>query len=435
MKISAKGYTIQITMGRNAGEDIIAGLDLGSTAIRMVVGQMLEQGGSEGLHILGMVEVPSEGIHKGVITSIEDAVSSTSACLEKIERAVGLPIEHVWVGVNGHHVLTDISQGVVAISHPNGEITEDDVERVVDAARTVATPMNYEILHVIPRYFSVDGGSPVKDPVSMSGVRLEVDTHIIQGSSGHIKNLTKTVYRTGSDIDDLVLSILAASEVVVSERARDMGCVIIDIGGSTTSMIVIEDGDVIHTAFIPIGSEHITQDIAIGLKTSIDVAERLKIFGGTCVTKGLTKRDVMNLSEFGAQADEEISRKLLAQIIEARVEEILEKVGAELKSVGRAGVLPAGAVFVGGGSKLHGLIDLAKRELRLPAALGYPLNITSVTEKINDVSFATAIGLVKWGADIQADMPSGKWHTIMSQLNASKTVATNVRKWMKSLLP
>lgn len=422
-------------MGRKTGENIIAGLDLGSTAIRMVVGQMLEQGGSEGLHILGMVEVPSEGIHKGVITSIEDAVSSTSACLEKMERSVGLPIEHVWVGVNGAHVLTDTSRGVVAISHPNGEITEDDVERAVDAARTVATPMNYEILHVIPRSFSVDGGTPVKDPVSMSGVRIEVDTHIIQGASGHIKSLTKTVYRTGSDIDDLVLSILAASEVVSSERARDMGCVIIDVGGSTTSMIVIEDGDVIHTSFIPIGSEHITQDIAIGLKTSIDVAEQLKIFGGTAMVKGLTKRDVLDLSEFGSHEKEEVSRKLLAQIIEARVEEILEKVGSELKQIGRAGVLPAGAVFVGGGSKLHGLIDVAKRDLRLPASLGYPLNVTSVTDKINDVVFATSIGLVKWGADIQAEMPHGKWNTLLQSMSGTKVVAGNVRKWMKSLLP
>lgn len=422
-------------MGRQRTEELIVGLDLGSTAIRMAVGQVLETEGQSGLHILGMVEVASEGIHKGNITSIEDAVSQMSACLEKVERAVGSPVEHVWVGVNGHHVLTATSQGVVAVANPHSEICEDDVERAIDAARTVATPMNYEILHVIPRYFTVDGSNPVKDPVSMSGVRLEVDTHIIQGSSGHIKNLTKTVYRTGADIDDLVLSVLAASEVVTSDRARDMGCVVIDVGGSTTSIIVIEDGDVIHTAFIPIGSEHITADLAIGLKTSIDVAERVKIFAGTAITKGLTKRDLVDLGEFGGDEGDEVSRKFVAQIIEARVEELLDKIADELESIGRAGVLPAGAVFIGGGSKLQGLIDVAKRQLQLPAHLGYPLNITSVTDKINDVSFATCVGLVKWGADIAADMPSGRWGAIVDRFNATKAVAGSVRKWVKSLLP
>lgn len=422
-------------MARQRVEELIVGLDLGSTAIRMAVGQVLHTEGASGLHILGMIEVPSEGIHKGVITSIEDAVSQMSACLEKVERSVGSPVSHVWVGVNGHHVLTATSRGVVAVSNPHAEITEEDVERAIDAARTVATPMNYEILHVIPRYFTVDDGTPVKDPVSMSGVRLEVDTHIIQGLSGHIKNITRTVYRTGADIDDLVLSVLAASEVVTSDRARDMGCVVIDIGGSTTSMIVIEDGDVVHTAFIPIGSEHITADLAIGLKTSIDVAERVKIFAGTTLTKGLTKRDIVDLGEYGGTEKEEIPRKFIAQIIEARVEELLDKVQTELESIGRSGVLPAGAVFIGGGSKLHGLVDIARRHLQLPASLGYPLNVTSVTDKINDISFVTCVGLVKWGADIMADAPSDRWRRITDGFNATKVVVGSVRKWVKSLLP
>lgn len=420
---------------RKINEELVAGIDIGSTAVRMAVGQMIEQAGEQSLHILGMIEVSSEGIHKGIITSIEDAVSSTSACIEGIERLVGSPIQHVWVGVNGHHILTSSSKGVIAVSHPNGEITEHDVDRAIDAARAVATPMNYEILHVIPRYFSVDNSNPVKDPVSMNGVRLEVDTHIIQGSSGHIKNLTKTVYRTGVDIDDLVLSILAASEIVASERARDMGTAIIDIGGSTTSLIVIEDGDVIHTAFIPIGSERITADIAIGLQTPIDVAERIKVLAGTCMEKGITKRDVLDLSEYGGKNKEEVSKKFVIQIIQARVEEILKKIRDELKIIGRDGVLPAGAIFIGGGSKLHGLVDLAKKDLHLPAALGYPLNITSVSDKINDISFATAIGLVKWGADVQLETPKGQWSKIMSGINATEKIVGFARKWVKSLLP
>lgn len=422
-------------MTRPTQDDLVAALDLGSTTIRMAVGQLIDQNGSTGLHILGLSEVPSGGVHKGVVTSIEDTVSQISQCLENMERLIGTPIDHVWVGMNGHQVITTTSQGVVPVAHPQHEITEEDVERAIDAAKTVAMPVNYEILHVIPRYFTVDGGNPVKDPVSMNGIRLEVDTHIIQGSSAHIKNVTKAVHRTGVDIDDLVLSVLAASEVVTNDRARDMGCVVVDMGSSTTSMIVIEDGDVIHTACIPIGSEHITADLAIGLKTSIDVAELIKIEVGSAIVKGLKKKDVIRLDTLGVDSDEEVSKKFIAQIIEARVEEILDKIQDELVSIGRAGVLPAGVVFIGGGSKLRGLCDVTKYQLQLPASLGYPIDLTSVSEKINDVAFATCVGLVKWGADISMDGSYGKWGSIMDKIIAAKALGGNVRSWVKSILP
>lgn len=419
------------------GKDIlVGGLDIGSTGIRMAVGQLLSDSNGRGLHILGTVEVSSEGIHKGSITSIEDTVSSISACLEKMERTVGAPIERVWVGVNGHEIVTEGSKGVVAISRGNGEVTDEDVARVIEAAKTVATPLNYQILHVIPRFFRVDGSNPIKDPVGMSGVRLEVDALIVQASSAHIRNVSKAIYRTGLEINDMVLSMLAASEVVTTERGRDMGVVVVDIGGATTSLVIIEGGDVIHGAFIPLGSEHITADLAIGLRTSIEVAQRVKVVEGTANVKGLTKRDEIDLFDYGALEHEKIPKKYIAEIIEARVEEIFQKIDAELKSIGRDGMLPAGVVCIGGGSKMHGLLDVAKKVLRLPASLGYPINVTSITDTVNDVAFSSVIGLVKWGFDIESSRTvKPKWTRVIAKIQSGTSWFGTIRTWVKSILP
>ncbi len=387
-------------MARNKVQtEMIVGLDIGSTAIRVAVGQLTHSRdlGSE-LQIIGASEVSSEGIQKGQIGSIEDAVSSVSSALEHAERIVGLPIEHVWVGVSGTQIIAQESKGIIAVSRANSEITEDDIERAVEAAKNIATPLNYEILHVLPRSYSVDTQSGIKDPVGMTGMRLEVDTKIIHSVSSHIKNLSKVVYRAGVDIDDFVLSILAAGEVVATSRQKELGCVVINIGGPTTSMVVYEDGDVIHSAVIPIGSSHITNDLALGLRTSIDIAEKVKCEHGECSSKKLNKKDTIDLFDSGSTGSEIVSLYYIAQIIEARVSEILEKVDDELSVIGRSQMLPAGALFVGGGSKIRGLTDCAKEVLALPSQIGYPLSLQSITDKINDIAFVPAIGLVKWGS-------------------------------------
>ncbi len=415
-------------------EEIITGLDIGSTAVRIAVGQPMVRADSETMHIVGAAEVPSEGVHKGIVTSIEDTVSSISACLERAERMIGAPIEHVWVGISGSHILSQESKGVIAVSRSDGEITGEDITRAIEAARTVATPINYEILHVLPKNFTVDGQSGIKDPVGMTGVRLEVDAQIIQGVSSQIKNLTRSVYRTGVDIDDLILSILATAEAVVSRRQKELGVCVLNLGGSTTAMAVYEEGDVIHTAVLPIGSEHITNDIAIGLRTSIDVAERVKIEYGTAQVKGIHKRDTIDLADLGADESEEVAKKYIAEIIQARVEEILERVDAELKRIGRSRILPAGVVITGGGAKLPGLVEVAKDTLELPASLGYPMEISSVTEKVNDLSFATAIGLVQWGLKMSGD-DGASWGNMISKFKTVDKVNKQVRKWFKSLIP
>jgi cell division protein FtsA len=417
--------------GRKAPhQEIIVGLDVGSTAVRLAVGQLVPSGEKTELHIIGAVEAASEGVHKGVVTSIEDVVSSISSCLEKAERMIGLPIKTAWVGISGSHIISEESKGVIAVSKSDGEISEEDVERAIEAARTVATPLNYEILHVIPKNYTVDGQVGIKDPIGMTGVRLEVDTQIIQGLSAQIKNLTKAVYRTGLDIDDLVLSILATAEAVVTERQKELGVAVLNIGGATTSLVIFEEGDILDIAVLSIGSEHITADIAIGLRTSIDVAEKLKLDYGSALPKDISKKEELDLFDLGEAEHEVISRKYACEILEARAEEILMKVDDIFKKLGRSGMLPAGVVLTGGGSKLSGLVELAKRKLRLPAALGYPLNLTSVTDKINDLSFASAIGLVRWGA-MSERSGSGKLENLISRFGSMGKVT----KWMKSIMP
>ncbi|MFA5076293.1 MAG: cell division protein FtsA [Patescibacteria group bacterium] len=413
-------------------EEIITGLDIGSSAIRMVVGQRSPE---QKLNIIAAAEVSAEGINKGTVVSIEEAVASISRCLEKTEKIAGVPIESIWVGISGSHIISQESKGVIAISRSDGEITDDDVDRSLEAARTVATPSNYEILHVIPKTFTIDGQSNIKDPVGMTGIRLEVDAQIIQGLTSQIKNLTKAVYRTGLDIEDLVLSILASAEAVLTNRQQELGVILVNIGAATTSVIVFEEGDVIHTVVLPIGSDHITNDIAIGLRVSIDTAERVKIEYGTALPKDLTKKDEINLAEMDPTVSEEdaiVSKKYIGEIIEARVEEIFEKIDAELKKVEKSGSLPAGVVLIGGGAKLPGIVEAAKHKLKLPACLGFAQNVTSAIDKVQDLGFLTAVGLVAYG-DLMTRGKKGKFS--ISRFKSVAQVSDKIRKWVKDLMP
>lgn len=411
---------------RKRQSDVIVGLDLGSTAVRVVVGQVA----TDSVQLIGAVEGPSEGIHKGVVVSIEEVVSSISKVLEDAERLIGVPIDNVWLGISGTQTINQISKGVVAVAKTDGEISPDDVDRAIDAARMVAPPLNYEVLHMIPRSFSVDGQTGIKDPVGMTGIRLEVDTQIIYGLSSHVKNITKAVYRTGIDIHDVVVSMFALGDIVSTSRQRDRGVAVVDIGGSTSGMVVYENGEVIHSATLPIGGEHITNDIAIGLRTSIDVAERVKIEYGTCDMNIVKDTDVIHLGSVGGDTNDEVSKMYISEIIQARVSEILEKVDQELIRIGRHGLLPSGVIFTGGGAKIGGLVPIAKDVLGLPVTLGYALNIDSATEKANDIAFMGAAGLVKWGASSNSgDTPKKRVPV------SSMKMFDAAQKLFKSLLP
>jgi len=415
-------------------KELIVGLDVGGTAVRIAVGSLsFTEKGEKKINILAAVSTPSEGMHRGIIGSIDDVVSSISSCVDRTERILGMPIERVWVGISGSHIISHPTHGVIGVAKSDGEITVNDVERVLEAARTIATPSNYEILHVIPKTFIVDGQSGIKDPVSMNAIRLEVDAEIIQGVSSQIRNLAKSISRARLEIEYLVFSILATAEAVLTAKQKEVGVVLVNIGASTTSVVVFEEGDVVHTSVLPVGSEHITADIAIGLRTSIDIAEQVKIDFGTANIKGVGKKDEFNLRDCGALDDEMVSRKYVSEIIEARVEEILEKVDAELKKIGRSGLLPGGAVLTGGGAKLPGLVEVAKRKLRLPASLGYSTGISGTTDKINDLSFTTAIGLVLWGAAAAGGVEENSQIShLLKRITRGGGAASKIKKFFKS---
>ena len=419
-----------LSRGSKPRVELVVGLDIGSTNIRIAVGQVtMEKDYDPQLHILGVASVSSDGVQKGGITSIEDTVSAISSGLEKMEQLIGIPIEHVWVGVSTPDILPQESRGVVAVSRTSGEISEEDVDRVIEAAKTVAGPLNYEVLHVLPRSFTVDGQTNIKDPVGMTGVRLEVDTKIVHGPTTHIKNVEKAVYRTGLDINDFVLTTLAASEAVTTADQKELGVVVVNIGGPTTSIAVYEEGDLLHTAVLPLGSSHITNDLALGLKTSIDIAERVKREYGSCIGKGITKKDTINLADLGADESEEVAHQYVIEIIQARVAEILEKVNDELSQIDRSGLLPAGATFVGGGSKIRGLIEFAREELQLPATLGRVHGVGGIQDEADDLAYVPVVGLVRWGS--LASHQSGNSRT---KLTRSK-MAGAMQKLFKSFVP
>ena len=417
-------------------DEIITGLDIGSSMVRLAVCKSgVNEEGKPRLQLIGAIASPSSGIHRGAVSSMEDAVSAVSKALERAERMTGAPVNSSWVALSGQNIAIQESRGAVAVARPEGEITEDDVERAVEAAKTVAIPANYEILHVIPKSFSVDGQRGIKDPVGMSGIRLEVDAVIIEALSSHVKNLTKSIYRTGLDIDEVVFAPLATAEAVLTQRQKELGVCVINIGAATTSLAVFEEGDLLHTAVLPLGGDHVTNDIAIGLRTSIDVAEQVKIAYGHAVPDAIDRKQQFSLADFGMEGVEEVKRRFVAEIIEARMEELFEVVDAELRKIDRSGMLPVGAIFTGGAVKLEGVLEVGKRILRLPCAIGQPMHISSVIDEVYDPAFSTSLGLALWGHGIKTMTRRGFDFGSLFRFKSADKVAQKMRDWMKTFLP
>lgn len=422
-------------------ERLITGIDLGSSHIRVAIGQIgISSDRRPTLNIIGVTEVAAQGISKGYVSSLEDAVSSISGALEQSERLVGVPIPEAYVGIGGTHITAQEAKGVVGVSRPDGDIRTEDVARALESARAFANPANQEILHVLPRGFTVDGQRGIKDPIGMQGIRLEADVHVIQGLSGHVRNITKAVFRTGLDITELIYAPLAATEAVTQSRQRELGVCVLVIGASTTGVAVYEDGELLYAATIPIGADHITSDIAIGLRVSLDAAEAIKRMHGNAVPAAMNRREEIDLCDFGAEQSEVVSLQYVSEIIEARVEELYEKIETELKKIDRAGMLPAGVVLTGGGAKLPGMVEVAKRVLHLPCAIGYPTVQSSMPELALDPTFSTAVGLVLWGfeAERQSDSASNRsWGSPGGGKGGSvfSTLTNPLKKVFKSFMP
>lgn len=386
---------------------LISGLDIGSSNIRLVVVQRTKN--SQKIEILTTAVFPSSGIRKGVITDIQEAMRGVKTVLEEGERTCGKPIEHVYVSLGGSHISTTKSRGVVAISRADGEISQEDINRAIKGAEAISLPRNREIIHVIPQEFIIDGERGIKDPLGMHGIRLEVEALIIHGSSPFLKNFYKCLEELELDVDGTVISPLSSSRAVLSKRQKELGALLLDIGGGTTGISVFEESDLLYTAILPVGSSHITNDIAIGLRISVDMAEQIKIEYGSALSSEIPKTEKIEFSKVGLE-EGEFSRKEVASIIEARLYEIFDMANKELNKIGKANLLPAGAVITGGGAKLPFLVDLAKKVLKLPCQIGFPQEseFEGIIDRIDDPSFASAAGLILWGKDMIEREEGGK---------------------------
>ena len=376
-----------------AREQVVASLDIGNSKVRCVISVVSPD--YKEPHIVGIGESESLGIRDGMVSSIEEVVANISSAVESAEQMSGLTVHHVYLGTSGSHIETTPSRGVIAVSRP--EISEADIQRVIEAAQNAPIGRNSHILRIIPKTFAIDDQTDIQSPLGMSGGRLEVDAHVITGNVSILKNLERSAYQAAIDVNDILPAPLASAEAILTRRQKELGVVAIDIGSSSTSVTVYEEGSLIHTAIVPIGGASVTKDIAIGLRTSIDAAERLKIEYGTNIVDDVPEDQEIDLEKISKIDSHIVSGKHLAEIIQARYYEILMLVKDELKAVGRDGVLPGGAVLSGGGSKMLGVLELAREVLSIPVQIGYPQGIQGMIDQIDDPSYATAVGLVIWG--------------------------------------
>ena len=413
-----------------AKHKVIAGLDIGNSKIRVAVAVLEE--GSHLPNVIGVGVAKSGGLRKGNVIDVEEAVTNISSALEDAERMAGEPIHHVFLGIGGDHIASQDSKGVIAISHSGNEIIEDDVDRVLEAAQAVSIPSNRRILRIIPKSFTVDEQTGIKYPVGMTGIRLEVLAHLVTGLVPTVKNVEKCVHQAGVDINDIIPSGLAASEAVLTKRQKELGVVVIDVGCGGTNLSVFEEGTVLHTASLPIGGENVTNDIAIGLRTSIDTADKIKIEYGTCVPEDVHDRETIDLSLLSKIDTQIVSKKQLAEIVQARYHEVFLMVKDELSKVQRDGMLPAGAILTGAAVKMPGALDVAREILNLPVQIGFPTNYEGVVDKIEDPAYATVIGLVIWGSRFQGEGMGLKFDFKGVQIDK---LAQGVKSWFRGLLP
>lgn len=410
-------------------DHIVVGLDIGTSTVYTVVGQRRDDVAIP--QIIGVGAAPSTGIRRGMVVDIEEVVKNIQRSLAEASRGAGVAIERAYIGVGGTHITCLPSRGVIAVSRADQEISPEDIDRVLEAAQAISLPANKEIVHIFPREYIVDGEGGIKDAVGMRGVRLETDTLIVAGSTPHIKTLQRCVEESNLEIAGLAVNPYAATKAVLSKRQRELGVVCLDIGGGTTGVTVFEEGDMLHTIVLPIGSGHITNDLAIGLRTSVEVAEQIKKEYGLALAKEASKRDVIDLAKIDPSEDGTVLRKDVAEIIEARLGEIFDLSNKELRKIGKEAFLPGGVVLVGGGAKIPHIIDLAKERMRLPVQIGFPREVEGIIDSVDDPAYATALGLMFWGFEIEG-YGGGVYIPGLSSFN--NTVGS-VRKWMRTFLP
>jgi cell division protein FtsA len=381
-------------------DNVLVGLDLGTTKVCAIVGDVKDDGQVD---IIGIGISPSNGLKKGVVVNIDSTVESIRKAVHEAELMAGVEINSVYVGVSGGHIKGLNSRGVAAIK--NKEVGQADVARAIDGARAVNIPMDQQVLHVLPQEFIIDDQDGIKDPLGMSGVRLDVKVHIISGAVTSIQNIVKSCSRAGLHVNDLVLQPLASSRAVLTAEEQDLGVVVVDIGGGTTDMAIFLEGSLWHTEVLPIGGNHLTNDIAIGLRTPASEAEKIKIKYGCALSSLVKHEETLDVPSVGGRPPRLLSRQILCEIIEPRVEELFGMIQQRLKKTGYEDMCASGIVLTGGVALLEGLQEAAERFIGLPVRRGTPKNIGGLMDVVNSPVYSTGVGLVLYGAANQREAP------------------------------
>jgi len=404
-------------------ENLIVGLDIGTTKICAVVGEV----SGHDINIIGIGTHPSIGLRKGVVVNIESTVESIQKAVEEAELMAGCEISSVYAGIAGGHITGFNSRGIIAIKGP--EITKQDVDRVIDAARAVAIPMDREVIHVLPQEFMVDDQDGIQNPVGMSGVRLEAKIHIVTGAVTSAHNIVKCANRSGLDVCDIVLESLASAEAVLTPEEKELGTALLDLGGGTTDLAIFSGNNIKHTFVLSLGGNNLTNDIAIGLRAPHTEAEKIKKKYGTCLSRNISNDETIEVPGMGGRKPRKLSRQILGEILEPRVEEIFTLIRREIFRSGMENLIASGAVLTGGSSLLDGGVEIAESIFNLPTRQGKPLGISGLVDVVNNPMYSTAVGLVLYGARNQ---PEEKFR--IRDSNIFNRLITRMKRWFKDVI-
>ncbi|MCP3876219.1 MAG: cell division protein FtsA [Desulfobacteraceae bacterium] len=404
-------------------EKIIVGLDIGTTKICAIVGEMLE----DEINVIGVGSHPSTGLRKGTVVNIESTVDSIKKAVEEAELMAGCDISSVYVGIAGNHIKGLNSHGIIAIK--GREITDQDVERVIDAAKAVAIPTDREILHVIPQEFIVDDMESIQNPVGMTAIRLEAKIHIVTGAVSSARNIVKCCNKAGLEVCDIALESLASGEAVLTDEEKELGCVIADMGGGTTDMALFKDNNLKYIYDLTLGGHNLTNDISIGLRTPLPEAEKIKIEHGTCVPENVRSGSTIEVPAVGGRAPKKLSKGILAEILEPRVEEIFTLLKNELHSNGLENSFPAGFVLTGGSVVLNGISETAEDVFNVPVRIGEPNKIGGLKDIVKNPAYATGVGLVIFGSSM-----SCKTNFKDTEISGFNGILNRMKQWFKDII-
>ncbi|MFH1074882.1 MAG: cell division protein FtsA [Candidatus Firestonebacteria bacterium] len=414
-------------MAKDENEKIVVGLDIGTTKVCCVIGEVTDSGG---LNLIGIGHSVSRGLKKGIVVNIETTVEAVRKAVDDASRMAGVEVGSVYAGIAGSHVKGLNTEAVVAVAGKNKEVTNGDVERVIEAVKTQSVPPDREVIHIIPQEFILDDQDEIRAPVGMYGQRLRAKVHVVTASVARTQDVIRSIEKAGYFVEDIVLQPYASSEAVLTQDEKELGVVMVDIGGGTTDIIVFSEGGVKHTSVVAVGGMQVTNDVAIGLRAPIEIAEEIKKSFGSAFAGTINETEEIRVKLIGDRPDRVVPKRIVAEIIQPRMEEIFEFVSQELKMNGMEGKIPSGVVVTGGASLIPGIEEVVEKVLKLPVRVGYPQGINGLVEIANSPVYATAVGLALYGARAKS---GGKSALRFVNKGPLEGVIGNIKKWFKEL--